>query len=274
MLSKRLLTAAIGIPAAIFLVNNGGLPFYAVISILTIIALTELTGMLKHCGFAPSIVICLAISLLMVAVAYFGNFEEMGFLVTVLILATLLKLVYSNSTFTLPDAAFTILSALYVGWLFSFLVLLRNVSVVYTDTPLGQMQTGAIYTWLAVLSTWASDTFAYFVGSAIGKRKLCPQISPGKTVEGLVGGLAGSLIVAVCVGLTAKIPLGHSFAIGLLIGILAPLGDLVESIFKRYSGVKDSGKFFPGHGGVLDRFDSIFFVVPATYYYIRVFLIN
>jgi phosphatidate cytidylyltransferase len=135
------------------------------------------------------------------------------------------------------------------------------------------MPLGAIFTWLAILTTWASDTFAYFIGSAFGKTKLCPDISPGKTVEGLLGGLAGSLIVAISVGLAVKLPLEHSAILGLMIGILAPLGDLIESVFKRFANVKDSGKILPGHGGVLDRFDSIFFVMPATYYYIRVFLV-
>jgi phosphatidate cytidylyltransferase len=274
MLWKRLLTAAVGISAAIFLINGGGIPYYIVVNILMLIALWEFMSMLQRSNFAPSLTISIVIGLLMIAVAYWGNSEEMGFLITALMLSVLLKLIFNNDTFTVPDAAFTILGTLYVGWLFSFLILLRNVSSEITDTPLSQMSLGAIFTWLAVLTTWASDTFAYFIGKAFGKRKLCPHISPGKTVEGLFGGLAGSLIVAVSVGLAVKLPIVHSAILGLIIGTLAPLGDLVESVFKRFSGVKDSGKIFPGHGGVLDRFDSIFFVIPAAYYYIRAFLIN
>lgn len=274
MLSRRLWTAAVGIPVAIYVVNNGGLPFYIVISILTLVGLREIINMLKRQAFAPSLMISSIISLLLVAVANYGNFEEMGFLITVLVFSTFLKLIFNKASFTVPDAALTILSTLYVGWLFSFLVLLRNISSTMIDTPFGQLPLGAAFTWIAVLSTWASDTFAYFVGSAFGKTKLCPSISPGKTVEGFVGGLAGSVIIAISVGIAIKISLVHSLVLGLMIGVLAPLGDLVESIFKRYTEVKDSGKFFPGHGGVLDRFDSIFFVVPATYYFIRVFILG
>jgi len=273
MLGKRLLTAAVGISAAIYLINSGGSPYYIVVSILTLIALWEFVTMLRRSNFAPSLTISTVMGLLMIAVAYCGTFEEMGFLITVLIFCVCIKLIFNKDTFTVPDAAVTVLGTLYVAWLFSFLVLLRNVSSELTETPFGQMPLGAVFTWLAILTTWASDTFAYFIGSALGKRKLCPDISPGKTIEGLLGGLAGSLIVAVSVGMAVKLPIEHSAILGLMIGILAPLGDLIESVVKRFAGVKDSGKIFPGHGGVLDRFDSIFFVIPATYYYIRVFLV-
>jgi phosphatidate cytidylyltransferase len=274
MLGKRLLTAAAGIPLAVYIVNTGGLLFLGVLSILLLTGFMELYAMLRRQNFQPALFLGAIIGILMLAVAYFGNPEEMGFLITLLLLGTLSKLIFSKDSFTVPDAAFTVLITLYVGWLFSFLVLLRNISSDSLGMPWGEFPVGAAYTWFALLSTWASDTFAYFVGSSFGKHKLCPHISPGKTVEGAIGGLVGSILVAMGVGAVIHMPLSHSALLGMLIGFVAPLGDLVESIFKRYTGIKDSGKLFPGHGGVLDRFDSILFVAPVTYYYLRIFILN
>lgn len=274
MLAKRLLTAAIGIPIAIYIVNSGGLPFYSVVTFLALVGMLELLTMFRRLGFSPSPAISFVIGLLMLSVAYFGNMDEMGFLITALVISSLCMLIFKRNTFLVPDAAVTILCTLYGGWLFSFLILLRNIPADPITTSLGQISAGAAFTWLALIATWANDTSAYFVGSAVGKHKLCPEISPGKTVEGAIGGIVGSLLGATAVGTFIHIPLAHSVILGVLIGILAPVGDLVESMFKRYAGVKDSGKIFPGHGGVLDRFDSILFVVPAVYYFFKIFLIR
>lgn len=122
--------------------------------------------------------------------------------------------------------------------------------------------------FLLVFSTWASDTFAFAVGKAAGKTKLCPTISPGKTQEGAIGGFVGTIVVALIFSAIFGFSLLHGFAIGLIVAIAAPLGDLVESILKRVCDVKDSGTLIPGHGGVLDRFDSLLFAAPAVYVYI------
>lgn len=274
MFSKRLLTAAVGIPVAIYVVNYGGLFFYLAVNLLALVGILELLAMFRRVGHAPSQTISLSAGLLMLAVVHFGNFHELGFLVTVLLMSLLCMLIFKKDVFPVPDAAITLLITLYMGWLFAFLILLRNSSPDMITTSLGQISAGAAFTWMAIIATWANDTCAYFVGSAWGKHKLCPEISPGKTIEGAIGGLAGSLIVSTAAGTFMQIPLIHSVILGLLMGVLAPVGDLVESAFKRYTGVKDAGKIFPGHGGVLDRFDSLLFVVPGVYYYLKFFLIN
>lgn len=127
--------------------------------------------------------------------------------------------------------------------------------------------------------TWVTDSAAFFGGRRWGRRKLAPTISPGKTVEGgiagLVGGVAGGSIVA---GLVFDLWLGIPFPLwagalgGLLIGALSQVGDLAESVWKREAGVKDSGSFFPGHGGILDRMDSLLFTIPASYWWLALFL--
>jgi phosphatidate cytidylyltransferase len=115
----------------------------------------------------------------------------------------------------------------------------------------------------------SSDTVAFFVGSALGRRKLAPGISPGKTVEGAVGGLVGGVLGALAVwaaGLPG-VPAWHAALLGFAVAVLGMLGDLLESLLKRWAGVKDSGRLFPGHGGMLDRLDSLLFGAPVLYYY-------
>jgi phosphatidate cytidylyltransferase len=121
--------------------------------------------------------------------------------------------------------------------------------------------------------TWASDTAAYFVGKKMGKRKLAPKLSPDKTIEGALGGIAGSITGLFLVYLI--FPAGSPaivLALGLLVGIFGLLGDLFESSLKRTAGIKDTGFIIPGHGGVLDRFDSMIFTAPAVYYFVALII--
>ena len=144
--------------------------------------------------------------------------------------------------------------AVYVGFLFSGLVLLRSVS---------RFGVWALLT--TVFCVWATDTFAYFVGRAIGKHKLAPSLSPKKTVEGALGGLIGAAIVGAFMAQRLGVSPAFGATLGGVAGIMGPLGDLWESALKREQGIKDFGAMLPGHGGVLDRFDSLLFVAPFAY---------
>ncbi|WP_369680427.1 phosphatidate cytidylyltransferase [Veillonella dispar] len=130
---------------------------------------------------------------------------------------------------------------------------------------------GTITLWLVLFTTWASDTFAYFAGRAFGKRKIVPSISPNKTLEGFIGGFIGCIITGAVFSYIVGIPWWMGIHVGMISGILAPLGDLFESKIKRLCNVKDSGTLLPGHGGVLDRFDSLLFAAPITLIYILLF---
>lgn len=121
--------------------------------------------------------------------------------------------------------------------------------------------------WVMFIGTWASDSFAYFTGRAFGSHKLAPAISPNKTIEGFFGGLIGTIAVVVGLGWLLAMPLPQMAALGAAIAVLGTLGDLVESMMKRQTGIKDSGAIIPGHGGVWDRFDSVLFTAPLVYYY-------
>lgn len=128
--------------------------------------------------------------------------------------------------------------------------------------------------WLVVITAFGTDIMAYFTGYAFGKHKLCPNISPKKTIEGSVGGTLGSIILCGIFGFFfAKPLLVHCLIIGLLGGIISQFGDLTASVFKRKMGIKDYGNLIPGHGGILDRFDSVLFTGPLVYYYINALIV-
>jgi phosphatidate cytidylyltransferase len=159
-----------------------------------------------------------------------------------------------------PAAAFTLLAAVYLGALGGTLAALRL---------LRPSELGAWRVTLLLAVIMGSDTLAFFVGRALGRHKLAPQISPGKTVEGALGGLLGGVAGALVVrawGLP-ELLLTHAVLLGGVVAAFGILGDLVESLLKRWAGVKDSGALFPGHGGMLDRLDSLLFGAPVLYYY-------
>lgn len=166
----------------------------------------------------------------------------------------------------IPRFAFSLMAFLYLPWTLGFFLLLR-----YTPDA-----TQGLWTLtLPLLATIATDVGAYFVGRRFGKRKLAPSISPGKTVEGSVGGIVVSFLTLL--GFTTLVreafPFGfiELLVVSLLLSLAAQLGDLTESMLKRYCGVKDSGSFLPGHGGLLDRIDSLLFSVPLMYYLLVIF---
>lgn len=154
----------------------------------------------------------------------------------------------------------TLAGILYLGWLLSHFVALRG------------LDDGRNWVFLALFATFASDTAAYFVGRAWGRRRLAPAISPGKTWEGTIAGFLGAIIVSLLFTLPScfELPLGYGQAIllGFLISLFGQIGDLTESLFKRNMGVKDSGRLLPGHGGFLDRIDSVVFAGVVVYYYV------
>ncbi|ETN89030.1 phosphatidate cytidylyltransferase [Thermus scotoductus] len=162
--------------------------------------------------------------------------------------------------------AFTLMAFLYLPWSLGYVLLLREIP----DSTLGLWTLS-----LPLVASFATDIGAYFVGRTLGRQKLAPEISPGKTVEGSLGGIAVSfLALALYTGLVREVfPFGllELWLFSLLLSLAAQLGDLVESMLKRYCGVKDSGHFLPGHGGLLDRIDSLLFTFPLTYFLVVLF---
>lgn len=158
--------------------------------------------------------------------------------------------------------ALTLLGILYCAWFLGHAVWLREL-------PGGQA-----LTLMALGVTWCGETAAYFVGRSWGRHRLAPRVSPAKTVEGAVAQTGASLLAALVAGRVLALDLPHAAAIGLLLGVFGQFGDLAESFLKRSAEVKDAGSLLPGHGGLLDRLDSLLFNVPALYYYVSVFLLR
>jgi len=167
--------------------------------------------------------------------------------------------------------AVTVFGIMYVGWLGSHLILLRQLPETLAVEP----GTGARLVFMVALLTWATDTAAYLFGVAFGRHKLIPRISPNKTVEGAIGGLIGAAVVGwlLTKGIVPFVTPLAGIILGIVVGVMAQLGDLVESLIKRDAGIKDTAELIPGHGGVLDRFDSMLFTAPVVYYYFRFFII-
>jgi phosphatidate cytidylyltransferase len=178
-------------------------------------------------------------------------------IVAVVAAAMLFVLVRGAPARAWPWWAAIVAALAYVGILGSYLVLLRD------------LDSGENWVLLAVVSTWGADTCAYAVGKLIGRHKMAPRISPGKTWEGTIGGLAGGLAVVVALNWPLDLPVstGQAALLGLALPAVAVLADLGESALKRGAGVKDTSELVPGHGGFLDRLDSLLFTVPLVYYF-------
>lgn len=170
----------------------------------------------------------------------------------------------------LLSATATVSGVLYTGGTLSFALLLRHLPEIRGAMPVRPLD-GFLLVMLPVAVTALGDSASYFVGKRMGRTRLAPRLSPGKTVEGSIGGLAGAVATGYVAGLfmdkvaTLTLTPVMCAGIGLLLGIAGQLGDLSESLLKREAGVKDSGDLLPGHGGVLDRFDSLLFTMPLAY---------
>lgn len=163
--------------------------------------------------------------------------------------------VVSKNTYTIDEAGFPVVASLYVGVGFQNLVTARA--------------DGLAILLFAFFVVWATDIGAYMVGRQVGKHKLWPDISPNKTIEGALGGIASAIVVAVVFILVQPNVFQHNLVtmviFTIIFSVVGQFGDLVESAIKRHYGVKDSGKILPGHGGILDRFDSMLFVFPMMH---------
>lgn len=178
--------------------------------------------------------------------------------VAVLLLAIVYLFRYRNLDEVVPHLSMTVFGLLYVPFLLAHLSLLRN------------LEFGRQWVFLALVIAMAGDSAAYFVGSKLGRRKLYPAISPNKSIEGALGGLLGSIVGAFIfkVLFLAHVENGVILLMAIGLAVLGQVGDLFESMLKRSFKVKDSGTIMPGHGGLLDRLDSLLFVFPATYYFV------
>jgi len=251
-LRMRFLSAAVLVPIVLVAVFRGGWWLFGIVLILVVLATREYVEMLRRIGLAPVHTFAAILSLFVVADLY----SDWRPAVAGSLLASLCwHVVRDRSVTSLQDWLLPIAGALYISLCAGYLILLRGLDL------------GANRLFLVVLATVAADTGAYFVGRAWGRRLLLSRLSPKKTWEGAVGGLVAAGVVSPIAAWLTGIGWVHGLALGLLLAIAAPFGDLGISMIKRQVGVKDTGGLIPGHGGALDRLDSILVTAVVGYYY-------
>jgi phosphatidate cytidylyltransferase len=279
-LASRVISALVLLPVIALLVWWSIWPVVIAVVAATLIGLLELYGAFAAGGYRPRTGLGVSIGLalvLAVALRPIVSFDLLPLALTGAILASLIaELLRRNQSATLPDWALTLAGALYVGWLLSHFIMLRALTQPLLPAPLTPLgiEPGAAWVYLTLAITFLQDTTAYFVGRGLGRHKLAPALSPKKTWEGAAGGMVGAVIGSLAGLLLLGLPigLGAGVALGVVGGIVGPLGDLAESLIKRQVGLKDAGNIIPGHGGVLDRADSLLFTAPALYYLILLFV--
>jgi phosphatidate cytidylyltransferase len=265
MLKHRVITAAVGVPLVILAIWFGDpWPWFTLL-----IAAAALAGTYEFYHIAnfdwsePLIYLGLLWALALVLSPHYRSPDVLPIVITATVLISLICLLCRPSKEgAFRNWAWTIVGALYVGWMLSYWLNLRG------------LEDGRNWIYLAMLTTFANDTGAFFIGRARGKHRLAPAISAAKTWEGAIGGLICAILAAIIIAMLLNLISPFTFKywqitlLGFLVSLFAQLGDLVESLLKRNMGVKESGDLLPGHGGILDRFDSLIFVGAVVYYYV------
>ena len=251
-MKTRIISGIVMVPL-LLIIYFGGIPLLAAAALIAYVGVTEFYNGFENMGVHPS----KPIAYVMITILY------AGLLMAWVILSMMVSMIYGwKITERKPYDAVATLTALVYIVLFSYHI------VIIDNTPYPKM------TWLVVIAAFGSDIMAYFTGYFLGKHKMAPNLSPKKTIEGAVGGVVGSAVLCGIFGyFFYPTMMVHCMIIGVLGGMVAEAGDLTASMFKRGMGIKDYGHLIPGHGGIMDRFDSVIFVAPAVCYYILFVLV-
>lgn len=245
-LQKRVLTGVIGLFVLIFIVMQEGLVLKAAIFLLSIEVIKELYNAFKNIKININVITLVLGSILLLLFEVYNISLE--FSIIFVLFASFIVLLF-NDKYKLEDITFTVFSFIYGPYL---LTLLNGLS--------------RELLFLVFIIAFSTDTFAYFIGSAIGKHKLIPKVSPNKSIEGAIGGIVGCLIITLIYFYFLGLPINALVVIFIIISSIAgQIGDLIASKIKRVTGIKDYAKLLPGHGGILDRFDSTILVIPFVY---------
>ncbi|HHV61546.1 MAG TPA: phosphatidate cytidylyltransferase [Firmicutes bacterium] len=268
MVSTRLISGLLGGAIGIFLILTGGIPLLLAAFVIAVAGLIEIRALFSRKGLSPDAWVMIPGGVLLLIAGYLNAGVYVVHVAALVILASLATQLLRRGAYeALAGASGTAFGTLYVGLPMAYLLMLRN------------LPGGAGYLMGALLAVWASDTGAYFGGMWLGRTRLWPRVSPNKTLEGSIIGICVAVLAVVLVnhlalasGWWSALPVSHAVGLGVLLSLSGQLGDLCESALKRDAGVKDSGRFLPGHGGALDRFDSVLFAAPIAYYYIKFFV--
>ncbi|MDD5066863.1 MAG: phosphatidate cytidylyltransferase [bacterium] len=265
MLFKRVITAAIGIPVLIFIMLSNTLyqiPFLLFVITLNILGHREMIRMFRLKGIKVSTTYSVISGILLILLFYGkpGHIPSFAFSVCIVVYAVILLFRNEYKDF-LAQTAFYTFALFYITFLSGHFIALKSAG------------NGSYYLFMMVLFIWLNDTFAYFSGALFGKKKLFIKASPKKSYAGLAGGMIFSFfslfLSEIIVRHRINFPLAEKVLIAFLFGLIVTFSDLIESALKRSVGIKDSGTLIPGHGGILDRFDTWFVTLPLFYYYLK-----
>jgi phosphatidate cytidylyltransferase len=252
---SRILIAAAGIPLVLWLVYLGGWPMFGLAAVGAVIALHELYWMTRT--LRPVVLAGYLGALAALLGATLGGADwALAGLMSTLLFAFVIK-----GGLSTVSVSVTVLGVTWIGLGLAHALLLRDID-----------EHGVLAVYTVLLAVWAGDAAAYFVGRLVGRHKLAPTVSPGKSWEGLIAGIVATVAVTfVAVYEQSFLTISESLVLGVVIAVVAPLGDLFESALKRDADVKDSGRLLAGHGGVLDRIDALLFAWVAAYYVVVAF---
>ena len=259
---KRWITFLVALPFLVFIVYRGGIVFAVVISIVSLLTLWEYFRVVLGTDKNVLVGIPLLAFITAPAIFWIGYNNAFGLVLGLIVLNLMVSgfisiLQFKNNPHVLESVKYQIQGIIYIPLMLLFLVLIRNG----TD--------GMLWVALLLCVIFGGDTGAYYVGTYLGRHKLAPAVSPGKTIEGAVGGLAVNLAVGAAFKalFLPDLPWGLSIIFFMIVGITGQVGDLFESQLKRVSHIKDSGGLLPGHGGFMDRIDALLFAAPVTYFF-------
>lgn len=255
-LFKRFISGLIGFLLLFLIVIKGGFLLNFSIYIVAIIGVREFYKSVENINIKPLYFLGY-LGTTAIFLNFILNMELFNFILTLLIIVSLGSMMFLKSK-NLIDVTITIIGVLYIPFLLFHIMYLNNTK----------------YIWFVFIIAFGTDTFAYITGNLLGKRKLCPKVSPNKTIEGSIGGILGSILLSIIYSKIFELgDLWIIITLSFLGSIVAQIGDLTASKIKRQVEIKDFGFIMPGHGGVLDRFDSILFASPFIYYFLKKFLI-
>lgn len=256
----RIISAIVGVPLIVFFLVVKGNYLFFFAGVLSLVGMYEYYKAIKTTGIKTMDIIgyifCIGFYILQLIYPDAEVFSKLAPLMLIVL--------FTYEIFTRKNGVngivHTVFGFIYVSFLLAHIIFINKLN------------SSAVLIWLPFLTAWFADTTAYFTGISIGKRKLFPSISPKKTVEGYIGGILGCSLLTTLYGFFIarydnSINIIHFIVIGLICGLASEIGDLAASYIKRQTGIKDFGNLIPGHGGILDRFDSILFTLPVVYYY-------
>ena len=286
----RIAVSAVLIPLILLLILKGELSLFLAVLGIIVIGMFEFYRMVeakgikiyRKMGITTGILIPITYYIAQHSIYYRNEkFSYIIFTIAVIIFITR-QVISGKISEALLSISFTFFGVIYVSFLLSHIIFMKDINYMTYLNPMdvgNSLYNGRYWILTSFFMVWASDSAAYFVGMAIGKHKLAPKISPKKSIEGAVAGLIAPVIVMFMAKYymffqDSNIATIHIIIIGLIAGVFGQIGDLGESLFKREFEIKDSGKILLGHGGILDRFDSMLFVLPLVYYYLKFMVIT